>query len=263
MPIIAGALVVLFLVLAGSCSMVSVVEPGHRGVKAVWGKVEDAPLTEGIYFNSPIMTSIVQMDIRTQKWSGETTVYTKDVQQASVKYTYNVSLQGDKAAEIYRTVGKRYEETLIPQVVEGGLKNSFGKWEAVDVIANREKLRSEVQLFLKENLAARGVIVERFDITNIDYSNEFENAVEAKVVAIQQAEEQKNKTVQVEEVAKQKVISAEAEARAMKIKSDALSQNQNLVAYEAVAKWKGEVPAVLNINSGSLLNIPGSILEKK
>ena len=84
--------------------------------------------------------------------------------------------------------------------------------------------------------------ISDISIKNIDYSDTFEQAIEAKVVATQKAEEAKNRTVQVKEEANQKLIEAQAEAESMKIRSQALSQNQNLVAYEAVQRWDGKLP---------------------
>ena len=79
-------------------------------------------------------------------------------------------------------------------------------------------------------------------LNNVEYTDAFERAIEAKVVATQKAEEARNRTAEVQEEAKQKVLAAEAEAKSMAIRSEALSKNQNLVMYEAVQKWDGKLP---------------------
>lgn len=239
---IVAVLALGLLALVSCCSSITIVETGHRGVKTIFGKVQEPPLAEGIYFTSPFTTNIHQVDIRTQKLADKTEVYTKDVQTASVEYTVNYSVKGDQAGELFQTVGVDYAEKLIPQVVQGGLKNAAGKWDAVDIISNREKVRNEVESALITALAPRGVVVEGFQMIDVSFTKQFDQAVEAKVVAIQTAEQAKNQTVTVSEQAKQRVIAAQADAQAMKIKSDALSQNQNLVSYEAVQKWDGKLP---------------------
>lgn len=251
---VTGITLVLLLI-AGSCSSVSVVETGHRGVKTVFGKVTGDPVPEGIYFNSPFSTAIHQIDIRTQRLDGDTQAYTKDVQTASMKYVVNYSVDPTKAGEIYKTVGTSYAEKLIPPMVEGSIKSALGRWEAVELIANREKARAEVQSFLTTQLAPRGIIVEGFQIMNIDYSKQFEEAVEAKVVAVQSAEQAHNKTVQVQEEANQRLIAAKADAEAMKIKSEALSQSPALVNYEAVQKWNGILPQYVLGGAIPMLNM--------
>jgi regulator of protease activity HflC (stomatin/prohibitin superfamily) len=74
-------------------------------------------------------------------------------------------------------------------------------------------------------LPENAVEVLSFSLTNIDFSDEFENAVEAKVTAVQAAEQEKNKTVQIEEQAKQRIITAKAEAESMEIRNRALATN--------------------------------------
>lgn len=241
------------VLLVSCCSSVTVVDTGHRGIKTVFGKVEEPPLPEGIYFTSPFTTHIHPMDIRTQKFSDKTEVYTKDVQTAAVEYTVNFSVKPEQAGELFQTVGVDYADKLIPQVVQGGLKNAAGKWDAVDIISNREKVRAEVETALTAALAPRGVVIEGFQLVDVGFTKEFDAAVENKVIAIQKADQARNETVTVGEKAKQAVITAQGDAQAMKIKSDALSQNQNLVAYEAVQHWDGKLPDTVYMGAGSPL----------
>lgn len=245
---IIAAVVGLFFVVS-LFSSVTTIPAGHRGVKTVWGKVTGEPLPEGLYFTSPFSTSIIEIDIRTQKLSDKTETYTKDMQTAGIDYAVNYSVRGERAGDLFLTVGTEYATKLIPQAVQGTLKNATGKWEAVDIISHREDVREEVERTLKALLADRGIIVEGFQMTDVEFTKAFDAAVEAKVVAIQKADEAKNNTVQVTEKAKQAVITAQGEAQAMKIKSDALSQNQNLVAYQAVLQWDGHLPATMLSNA--------------
>lgn len=221
------------------------VDTGHRGIQTTFGKVNSEVLSEGLYFFNPLTSAIHEVDVRTQTWSTDTTCYTKDIQTAKLNFTLNYNLEPNAAAEIYKTVGTNWSATLLPQVVQGTLKDIIGKWDAVDLIANRGKANTAIQDAITTALADKHIIVTKFEITNIDYNDEFEKAVEAKVNAVQHAAEAQNKTVQVKEEANQRVIAAKADAEAMQIKSNALSQNQNLVAYEAVQKWNGVLPTMI------------------
>ena len=126
--------------------------------------------------------------------------------------------------------------------VEGIVKDTIGKWNAQDIVANREKVASEVLFKLNEKLGPKYINVSDFQITEIQYSQAFEQAIESKVTAEQEALKAKNKTVQVQEEARQKIIASEAEAKSMAIRAQALTQNKNLVEYEAVQKWDGKLP---------------------
>ena len=221
----------------------STVGTGKRGLKVKFGEiVSEAPLTEGFYFKLPFVESIKEVNVRTQTITGKMETYTKDVQTASFDYTVYFNLDPAYVKEMYREFGANWEESFVPQAVFTQVKDVVGKWDAVTLVNKQEEARLQMFENLKVELAKRNIIVTNLATTNFDYSDTFEAAIEAKVVAIQRASEAENKTKQIEEEAKQKVIAAKAEAESMKIRSEALSQNQNLVSYEAVQKWDGKMP---------------------
>ena len=238
---IAIAVILLIVVSVAGCG-IKVVDTGHRGIETRFGKVVSESLPEGIYFYNPLTSAIVEMDTRVQRQDGETDTYTRDVQQAAIKYTLNYRLQQDAAHTVYRDIGVEWEQRLIPQVVLGTLKEVVGKWDAVDLIANRDKAGQTAFEAIRANLGERNVEVSRFEITDIAYTHEFENSVEQKVIAQQKAIEEQNRTKQIEEQARQKVLSAEAEAKSIQIRAQALEKNAKLVEWEAVQKWNGVLP---------------------
>jgi regulator of protease activity HflC (stomatin/prohibitin superfamily) len=241
--IIAGVLALI--VLLGSCSGITQVDTGHRGVKTSFGKVVDGPLTEGIYFYNPFIYDIVQLDTRVQIMEGQSMAYTKDVQQTTLTYILNYSLKPEFVVPVFQGIGHDWAVKIVTPVVQANIKEVLGQFEAVDLISNREKAKQAVVAQIKDELESRGVDTINFEFANLDFSDEFEQAVEAKVTAIQRAAEAKNKTVQVREEADQKVIAAKAEAESMQIRSQALSQNKGLVEYEAVQKWNGILPVYM------------------
>lgn len=243
-----------FLLSLTACG-VDTVATGHRGIKTRYGEVIGEPLPEGLYFYNPITTSMRDLDVRTQSYTEKTQVYTRDVQKATFAFNLNWNPDPAKIGDIFKKIGTDYEVKLIPQVVQASIKNVVGSWDAVDLIANRLKAGQQIEKAITDTLAKNDIIVTRFEITNIDFTGEFEKAVEAKVIAKQQAEQAVNKTVQVQEQAKQRVISAKAEAESMQIRSAALSQNQNLVQYEAVQKWDGKLPVYMLGGSTPFINL--------
>jgi len=237
-----GIIVIAVIVVSVIAGGIKVVHTGHRGIKTTFGKVVSDSLAEDIYFFNPFTSEIVEMDTRVQRKDGETDTYTRDVQQSVIKYTLNYSLQQDAAHIMYRDVGRDWDDKLVPQVVLGTLKEVVGKWDAVDLIANRDKAGIAAFEAIKKNLGERNVTVSRFEITDIAYTHEFEQSVEQKVIAQQKAIEEQNRTKQIEEQARQKVLSAEAEAKSIQIRAQALEKNAKLVEWEAVQKWNGVLP---------------------
>lgn len=232
-----------------------VVDTGERGIKVRLGEVQPDVYDEGLHFKWPYIEEIKTMDVKTQKAQLKTEVYTKDIQQAEVNYAINYNLEPGKVNKLYQKVGQNYEEKIIMPIVEGTIKDIIGKYNAQDLIGNREKATNEILSKLQKQLGSNHIEATNFQLININYSNTFEKAIEEKVTAEQNALKAKNKTVQVEEEAKQKIIAAEAEAKSMAIRAEALSQNKSLVEYEAVQKWDGKLPQYMMGNSVPFVNL--------
>jgi len=234
-------LALLFTFTAG-CGMV--VDAGHRGVKKVWGEVEPNALTEGFYFYNPFSTDIEELSVRESKYASKTESYTNDTQNVELSYEVNWRPEIGFITSLYKDKGADYANVLMPQVVNKSIKEVIGQYKAVALISEREKANEEIRTKIAEKLVKKNIIIADFAVTNLQFNKEFEDAVEAKVVAKERAKEELNRTVQVREQAKQTLISAEAQAKSMRIMANALQANPKLVQYEAVKKWNGVMPVM-------------------
>ena len=260
---VVGLIVALWLVFAS----METVENGHRGMKVSFGKVDSELLTPGLVFVNPFTTKVVLMNVQTNKWEGDSQAYTRDVQQAKILFTLNYNLDPTKVIETYQSVGTDWAGKLVGQVVHESIKREFGQHEAVDIIAQRDKASRAIEAEVKEKLALRNVNVTGFQLTNIDYTTEFEHAVEQKVIAQQKAIEEQNRTVQIREQAAQKVetakgnaeatlLIAKAETESIRIRANALEANAKLVEWEAVQKWNGQMPTYMMGGAMPFIQIP-------
>jgi regulator of protease activity HflC (stomatin/prohibitin superfamily) len=264
--VVIGAIVVIGMVMLVSCSMTTV-DTGHRGVKVRFGEVIGEGLSEGLYFVNPLTTDIRNIDTRVQSWNANTQAYTRDVQQATMQFVLNYRLDPTKAHIVYQQVGADWAAKLIGQVVLEEMKREVGQHEAVDLISQRDTAARTIETNVTGLLARRNVIVTGFQLTNIDYTNEFEHAVEAKVIAQQNAIEEQNRTVQVREKANQQIetakgnaestiLNAKAEAESIEIRARALERNAKLVEWEAVQKWNGTLPQYMMGSAMPFINVP-------
>lgn len=228
--------------LLGATGCAEQVDEGYRGIRKSWGKVQGDPLPPGLYFYMPIAGNVFEMSVREDKWTAEEQVFTKDTQAVTVALSLTVYPKPEKIAAIYSQFGEGWEQKILAPVMQSSIKDAIGQYNADDLIGRREAVRDAAFKEIVKVMAARDVVVTRLDITNLDFSDEYEAAVDMKVKAVQQALEAKNRTVQVEEQAKQKILTAEADAKAMRIKSEALRENKGLTAYQAVEKWNGVLP---------------------
>ena len=224
-----------------SCGF-KVIESGERGLKVKWGKLQGNVLEEGLHVYNPFTTDIALMDIKILKSNTNESMYTKDVQVATISTTITYSLDPGMVKPTYETYRTGWSHKILPQAVKASLKDEIGRWDAEVLIANQDKARGRIEASLRESVKDKGVLIQKFDFANIKFEPEFEAAVEAKVIAKQRATEAKNKTDQIREEAEQKRITAEAEAKSMEIRAQALQKNKGLVDYEAIKKWNGVLP---------------------
>lgn len=241
------ALILLTTLTLTGCGF-KIIDTGYRGVETRFGKVVGGTLDEGLHFYNPFTSGIIEMDVRVKKTDRKTVAYTKDVQNVSVAYSLNYYPDKTQMHNFYQNVGMDWAQKLVPQILEGAIKEVVGTYEAVSLINNRQSAVSTIKELTTKRLAGQSITLTNFELTNFDFNDAFEQAVEAKVIAIQKAEESKNKTVRVREEADQKLIAAQAEAKSMRIRAQALTQNKSLVEYEAVQKWDGKLPEFMSGN---------------
>lgn len=245
------SLLILLSLTLSACGF-ETISTGHRGIKTRFGEIIGQPLPEGLYFYNPFTTSIHEYSVRQETWQSKTEIFTKDTQRVDVSFA--VTYYSDPAAvgELFKTIGN--EQALVSKIIQpvilGSLKDSIGQVIADELVQKREIVTKNALRMATDNLKVRNVIVTDMQFTNLDFDKAYEQAVEQKVVAVQEAQKAKNRTVQISEQAKQTVMTATAEAEAMKIKSQALAQNKGLVQFEAVQKWNGVLPVYM-IGQGS------------
>lgn len=241
-----GAGVLGVLLLVGGLSSCSTVDAGEVGLYNSYGKIDAQYANPGLHFINPLTTDMEKMSVQSVKKTGDTGIYTSDMQTAQVAFAVTYALDPNAAVRMRKTVGHEWEARLVPPVVESSIKTAFGRSTAVNAIANRNVLQSQIQSEIKAALATRGIRVESFQLTNIDYSDAFENSVERAQVATQNAIAARNATVQVREEAVQKEIRSKAEADAIQRQASAISANPAIVQMRAVEKWDGRLPENMN-----------------
>lgn len=245
------------LVALASCGF-QTVGTGHRGFEVRFGDVDSKVLPEGLYFYNFFTTSIEQLDTQTQVTEFKTETYTRDMQVSDITYTLTYALEPDAAATTFKVAGDAWVDKLVAPVLAGAVKQIVGQFDAVELVAHRDKATEAVKAGVATALSAAHVRLISLQISEIKYSKEFEAAVERKVIATQNAEQAKNHTQQIEEEARQRIVAAKAEAESMQIRSEALSKNQNLVNYEAVQKWNGVLPTMIMGGTMPFISLPGA-----
>ncbi|HAK60423.1 MAG TPA: HflC protein [Nitrospiraceae bacterium] len=229
------------------------VDAGKVGVVRRFQEVNRV-VDDGLHFKMPFAENVVVMDVRTQKKTTKTEAASKDLQTVQSTIVLNYRLQADKAGEVFRTVGVRYEDIIIDPMVQESFKAEAAKYTAEELITKREKIKTGVREFLKEQLVSRGIIIQELSITDFEFSAEFNKAIEAKQTAEQNALKAKRDLDRIKVEAKQKIASARAEAESLRIQRQVISPNllklrEIEAQMKAIEKWDGKMP---NVTGGAV-----------
>lgn len=253
------AVVIIFLVLMVVFNCFSIVNEGYIGVKYRFGQIVDDDLTAGLNVKIPFIENIEQIDIREQVYAVATDAYTSDtqtVQELNLKLNY--SYDKTKLSSLIREVGiTNVESKLLVQNVAKITKNEIGKVKAEELVQSRADVQQRIENELTPLLAEKGIIVQSFAIENLSFDDAFEQSIQAKVIAAQDALKMENKTKEKEEEAKQIVIAAQAEADSQKLAADAqaysiqvvqeqLKNSPDYVEYLKITNWNGVLPQVMS-----------------
>ncbi len=264
-------LVAVFIVVFAAFNSFTVVNEGFIGVKYQFGKIVDSGLSAGLNFHIPFVEVIQQVDTREQIYSVQTDAYTSDTQTVdSLSLKMNYYYDGTKLSEIIRSIGVSNVETklLVPNVAKIA-KNEIGKVKAEDLVQTRSEVQSAIFEELKATLEPNGIIVTAFAIENLSFDDAFEQSIQAKVIAAQDALKMQNKTVEKQEEARQQVIAAQAEADSLKIKADAeayaiqvvqeqLAKSPNYIDYYKISVWDGTLPQAIGTEVNPFIAIDGT-----
>ena len=227
----------------------------ERGVLSTFGKISSGVIEDGLHVKIPFIQTVKKVNVQQKKFDGTENSYTRDVQTSEVQYNINYDLVRENVNNLIRNVGDDYHNRIVVPFIRSAMKQAFGNFAATEIVENRDAVRREIESMLRRTLDSNYFVNIQFQLVNIDFDDDFENAIKENQVAEQQALKAKNVTIQIEEQAKQTKIRAEADAEAIRIKAKALESNPKLVEYEAVQKWDGKMPQYMMGNSLPLINL--------
>ena len=218
-----AAILAVLLVIILAFSMIRFVPTGYTGILTTFGKVEDKTLDAGLNIIAP-WQKIVKLDNRSQKVELQTDAFSSDIQQVQVMVSINYNINQETAHNLYRTVGKNYyDNVMLPRILEN-IKAVFAEYTAENLVANRSSLSDEVLEAMKMDMESYGINILSLAIEDIDFTEAFTDAVEAKQVAAQEkltAEtKQAQLTMEKQAEAERAIIEAEAELEVTKIQAE-------------------------------------------
>lgn len=216
--------------------------------------------TAGTYFDFWMTNSYQKYDGKVQNIDVQTASYSSDAQTMDLQMTLQYKILTDKAMEIASQYGSLEAlTTRINAIATEKAKAVLSERKAMDIIANRQEISPAVEEAIRAAIGEEYYVnVTAVVLTNIDFSDAFEQAVEEKMIAEQKQlkadYENQTKVANAEAEAKAKVVQAEAEAKANELLEQALTDK--IIAKIYADKWDGKLPEVVGGDGLSMI-LPG------
>lgn len=246
-------------VISGVCLVASVliasftiVPSGSSGVRVTLGKVSDTVMESGLNFQIPLIQKTVVVNNQVQREDVQGEAASKDLQTVTYNVSVNYNVIASESAELYRTVGKSWSEVIIRPAIQESVKAAIAQYTAEELITSRASVSNVMLEEINERMKEYGINIAEINIITMDFSPEFDAAIEAKTVATQQVLTEQQNLEKAKVVAQQKVVEAQAEAEANKTKSESITDE--ILMNEFLSRWNGELPVVMG-SDGNILDI--------
>jgi prohibitin 2 len=205
-----GALLGLLLIICAIGVIVSVgtVDAGFRGVVLRFGAVTERTVGEGLYFITPGMDTVEQVNVQNQIYETPVNGASRDLQDVQAIVAVNYRVNPTEVNRVYQNLRQDYVLRVIAPTVQESMKAITANFIAEDLISQRPKVKTDVEAAMRDRLAQNGITLESVSIINFTFSEAFTTAIEAKQVAAQRALEAENLLRQIEVEARQKEAAA-------------------------------------------------------
>lgn len=279
--------IIIIVVIILATSAFVIVESGHVGVVRTLGAVQPEPLPEGFHIKKPFLDKVEQIDIRLAKAKSKSQAASKDLQTVVTQVTVQYSLSGPIAPLTFQRIGKRevVAATVIEPAIQESVKAVTAQYTAEQLVTKRAEVKQQIQkaienfidVTLKDKNVPTALKIANVAITDFEFSEEFNKAIELKVRAEQEAlqalNEKTRRVTQAEAGYQERKLAADGKAyeieTASKAKADAIAReakalkdNPQLIQLRLAEKWDGTLPKFTGGEAIPLINVESLTKEK-
>lgn len=166
-----------------------------------------------------------------------------------------------------------YSNRVIEPTIQESVKQVTARYNAEELITKRDQVKSEIEQQIEGRLTPYNIIMDTISITDFEFSDQFVQAVEAKVQAEQRALQAQNELRRIQIEAQQtearalgeqkaniasaegqrqsNILKAQGESEAIKIIDTQLRNSMEYLNWLQAQKWDGKLPLVTGSSSGN------------
>ncbi len=240
------------------------VDTGEVAVVKFLGQANNVR-SAGTYFDFWVTNTVQKYDTKTQTIQITTGTYSSDAQTMDIQMTVQYKILPDKSIKIAEQYGSLDAlQSRIESVAIEKTKATLSSYKAMNIIADRASMSPLVEDAIKKAIDEKFYVnIQTVAMTNIDFSDAFEKAVEDKMIAEQQQlkanYENETKIAKAKADAEAKVVQAEAEAKANDLLEKSL--NEKILRQMYIEKWDGKLPSTVAGDSTTMLIPAGEVEE--
>jgi regulator of protease activity HflC (stomatin/prohibitin superfamily) len=213
------------------------------------------------------------VDVKTQRYSSASSAASRDLQIVTTEVVLNYRPDPEGVGNLISEIGVDYENKVIDPAIQESVKAATAQFDAEELITQRPLVSTSIRDVLSERLTPRNITIEEVSITEFQFSEEFNRAIESKQVAQQNAlrAEQELRRAQIdsqrqvaeaEAQAEARIAVAQAEAEALRLQREVISPE--LLQLRFIEKWNGVLPRFTSGGNGMggaagftpLINLP-------
>lgn len=256
--ILAAAIVIFVLIFLFKIYIV--IDPGEKAVifNKATGTLRVTP-NEGFYFLVPLIEEPTVYDMKAR-------TYTMSIAQLEGEIKGDDSLQAltadgqivlldisvryhpdpENLDKLHRRIGVDFVNKVIRPQVRSTVRMIVAEYPMLDVYSGKRTLiQAEMETKLRASFVRNYITLEEALLRNVQFSREFQQAIENKQIAQQEAQRMKYVLERQELEKKRKIIEAEGEAESLRLKGRALAENPALVQYEYVKMLAPNIQAIV------------------
>jgi len=239
------------------------IEPQTAGVVITAigeGGVRPQPLRGGLKWIVPILEEVQIYPIQWQTYTmsgkpaegqkaGDDSIRarTKDGQEVILDSSVIFRIDVNQVVRIHIDWQDRYIEDLIRPLMRGLLRTEVSQYTVDEVnSSDRKDLEASLDRILRTELLEKGLILDRFILRDITFSDEYAASVEEKQVALEREIQAVREAQRLREL-------ASGQADALTLIGEALERNQDILTYRYIDKLSPNIRVMLVPNNNPLI----------
>ena len=260
-----GAIAIFVFLVLTLLSSLATVDAGHVGVVTQFGQTTGTVLKPGLNFKVPYVQGVKHFETRVIRSNvNDAKAASKDLQDVSADIVVGYRVDPAFVVDIYNTLGEDYASRILGPAIQEALKATTAQFTASELITRRGEVRAQMQTLIDSRVQRYQIDVPELNIVNLDFSKEFNAAIEASNTARQKVIEEEQKLRQIEVSARQRIVEANAQAEATITRAKAEAEANALInasltdrvlQLRTLEKWNGILPSVTG-GAVPFVNVP-------